>query len=225
MAWYKDIISNKIGLVEYNARVEAGNITPTMIEQQVWVNNLLTMQDQENCHNLKPVAMSGSYNDLVDRPEIKNVVVNNSLTSDSATQALAAAQGKVLDEKIKNVDGKIPVLGTKKYLHRIEMSIVSQDRTKSAQLYLDYYSDIAEPFTDCVFTTMSSYAQRIPVTGNMFMINSGNPTQTYAFTLSILSFNGQYAFIMNGNAVEIDTYDGYKNDWTIKDIVVGYLFA
>lgn len=44
--------------------------------------------------DLKPVAFSGSYNDLSNKPTIPNVI--NSLTSDSTTDALAAAQGKEL---------------------------------------------------------------------------------------------------------------------------------
>lgn len=54
------------------------------------------------------VATSGSYNDLIDKPTIPEatVVVDN-LTSTSATDALSANQGRVLNEKISDISGSI----------------------------------------------------------------------------------------------------------------------
>lgn len=255
----KGVQVNKITQQEFDLRVDAGNITPSMIEQQLYMDYDFTMEVQKNCENLKPVAMSGSYNDLTDKPEFEPTIVNNTLTSQSIDEALSAFQGTVLDSKIAEtnikvngvenkvisinnditsinsnlttidnrvteVQNSIPVLGTKKYLHRIRLSIVSSDRKKSAQLFCDYYSDKAEAYTEVAFTTMTSHTDSIPVTGNINQLIGNSFESTYAYQLSILNFNGGYAFIMNGN-IEIDTYSSYKDDWTITDNVVGYIFA
>lgn len=57
---------------------------------------------------LSAVATSGLYNDLIDKPTIPEatVVVDN-LTSTSATDALSANQGRVLNEKISDISGSI----------------------------------------------------------------------------------------------------------------------
>lgn len=223
MAWYKDVFTNKIGLQEFNLRVEGGSITDTMVAEEIWINNKLTMQDQENLHNIKAVALTGSYNDLTDKPEINQVVVNNTLTSDSITEALSAAQGKVLNDRIttevNNLDSKIPSLGTKKYLHRIRLSIVSKDRRSSAQMFVNYYSTQSTPYTTFDFVTMTSHTNAIEANGNY----NNMADSTYVWNLAILPFNGGYAYIMNGSK-EIDTYTGYEDDWTIQDTVEGYIF-
>lgn len=227
----KDVQVNKISQAEFDARVEMGAITPDMIEQQLYMDYAFTMEVQKNCEQLKPVAMSGSYNDLTDKPNFEPIVINNTLTSQSTTEALAAAQGKVLDDKITaanqritEVQNSIPVLGTKKYLHRIRLSIVSQDRKTSAVLFCDFYSDRQDAYTSPAFTTMASHLESIPVTGRIQKIEGSTLTEPVPYQLSILNFNGGYAFIINGT-IEIDTYTAYMDDWTINDNVVGYIFA
>lgn len=222
----KGVQVNKISQAEYTARVKQGLITESMIEQQGWLDYAFTMEVQKNCEELKPVAMSGSYNDLTDTPDLSEfepTTVLNTLESSSTESALAAAQGKVLNEKINMLDIKINELGTKKYLHRIRLSLVSSDHKTSAQVFCDFYSDSATPYTNFAFTTMSEYTDVIPVTGNINQITS-SIEKTYAYQMSILNFNGGYAFIINGN-VEIDTYSGYESEWSITDNVVGYIFA
>ena len=58
--------------------------------------------------DLSAVATSGLYNDLIDKPTIPEatVVVDN-LTSASATDALSANQGRILDEKITDISDSI----------------------------------------------------------------------------------------------------------------------
>lgn len=77
-------VINKISKAEYDAKVTAGLITDTMIEEQVWINQDVTIADQENLRNIKTVALTGSYNDLTDKPTIPTVPTKTSeLTNDS----------------------------------------------------------------------------------------------------------------------------------------------
>lgn len=77
-------VINKISKAEYDAKVSAGVITPTMITDEVWINSSVTIADQENLTNLKTVATTGSYNDLTDKPTIPTVPTKTSdLTNDS----------------------------------------------------------------------------------------------------------------------------------------------
>lgn len=61
-----------------------------------WLNKL---------KKLTKVAFTGSYNDLTDKPS--QIAVQNNLTSKSTTDALAAAQGKVLDNKVSDINQKL----------------------------------------------------------------------------------------------------------------------
>lgn len=77
-------VINKISKAEYDAKVAAGVINETMIADEVWINANVTIADQENLKNIKPVALSGSYNDLADKPTIPAVPTKTSeLTNDS----------------------------------------------------------------------------------------------------------------------------------------------
>lgn len=77
-------VINKISKAEYDAKVAAGVITPTMIADEVWINQNVTIADQENLRNIKTVALTGSYNDLTDKPSIPAVPTKTSeLTNDS----------------------------------------------------------------------------------------------------------------------------------------------
>ncbi len=60
---------------------------------------------------LKAVAFSGEFSDLSDAPQAVN-----DLSSDSATDFLAAAQGKELDRKITELNGNMEVLEKRAYL-------------------------------------------------------------------------------------------------------------
>lgn len=77
-------VINKISKAEYDLKVAGGVITDTMIEEQVWINQDVTIADQENLRNIKTVALTGSYNDLTDKPTIPAVPTKTSeLTNDS----------------------------------------------------------------------------------------------------------------------------------------------
>lgn len=77
-------VINKISKAEYDLKVASGLITETMIADEVWINQDVTIADQENLRNLKTVATSGSYNDLTDKPAIPVVPTKTSdLTNDS----------------------------------------------------------------------------------------------------------------------------------------------
>lgn len=77
-------VINKISKAEYDAKVLAGVITDTMIDEQVWINEDVTIADQENMRNIKTVALTGSYNDLSDKPTIPTAPTKTSeLTNDS----------------------------------------------------------------------------------------------------------------------------------------------
>lgn len=77
-------VINKISKAEYDAKVAAGMITETMIADEVWINQDVTIAHQENLKNLKAVATTGSYNDLTDKPTIPAVPTKTSeLTNDS----------------------------------------------------------------------------------------------------------------------------------------------
>lgn len=77
-------VINKISKAEYDLKVAGGVITDTMIEDEVWINQDVTMADQENLRNIKTVALTGSYNDLTDKPTIPTVPTKTSdLTNDS----------------------------------------------------------------------------------------------------------------------------------------------
>lgn len=77
-------VINKISKAEYDVKVAAGVITDTMIADEVWINQDVTIADQENLRNIKTVALTGSYNDLTDKPTIPTVPTKTSeLTNDS----------------------------------------------------------------------------------------------------------------------------------------------
>ena len=103
----QDVLVNKISYPEYKARVDIGDITPSMISEQVFIDYNFTMEVEQNCINLKPVAMSGSYNDLTDKPEIPTpVTVINTLDSTSETDALSAYQGNMLNQDLTSLSNE-----------------------------------------------------------------------------------------------------------------------
>lgn len=88
-------VINKISKAEYDAKVAAGIITETMIADQVWINQNVTIADQENLRNLKAVATSGSYNDLTDKPTIPTKT--SEITNDSGFITSASLPTKTSD--------------------------------------------------------------------------------------------------------------------------------
>ena len=54
--------------------------------------------------NLPPVAKTGSYNSLIDRPVIPTII--NNLTNTSTTSGLSAYQGKILKDQINDIVSK-----------------------------------------------------------------------------------------------------------------------
>lgn len=74
-------VINKISKAEYDLKVASGLITETMIADEVWINQDVTITDQEKLRSLKTVATTGSYNDLTDKPTIPTAT--SDLTNDS----------------------------------------------------------------------------------------------------------------------------------------------
>ena len=88
-------VINKISKAEFDVKVAAGVITPTMIEDEVWINQDVTIEDQEKLRNLKAVATSGSYNDLTDKPTIPTKT--SELSNDSGFITSASLPTKTSD--------------------------------------------------------------------------------------------------------------------------------
>lgn len=130
----RDVISNKISQSEYTALVNAGALTPSLIEEQIWLDFNFTMETQKNCENLKPVAMSGSYNDLTDKPEIPTpVTVVNALDSTSETDALSAYQGNVLNQNIETLSDNLQTLNDNYTELSKDVTTLSNDLTTLSQ--------------------------------------------------------------------------------------------
>lgn len=149
-------------------------------------------------------------------------------TTDTAQVEIDNSTNTIKVNVLNPALGKVPTDVIKKYLHRIKLTINSEDNVKSATLFMDCYSTESKPFTDCVFTTMENISDVIPVSGNICTVVTNDQNESvyynnYAYMLSIIKDGDRYKFVIN-NSIEIETYLDYRNDWTIKDSVIGNIF-
>lgn len=94
--------SGNIALTTEEKEVSIGTTEPVDEDTKIWINP----EEEVTSATLAAVAFSGNYEDLNGKPETIGEVVDN-LTSTSTTLPLSANQGKVLNEKITNLDSQV----------------------------------------------------------------------------------------------------------------------
>lgn len=94
--------SGNITLATEEKEVSIGTTEPVDEETKIWINP----EEEVTSATLAAVAFSGNYEDLNGKPETIGEVVDN-LTSTSTTLPLSANQGKVLNEKIIDLDSQV----------------------------------------------------------------------------------------------------------------------
>lgn len=94
--------SGNIALTTEEKEVSIGTAEPVDEDTKIWINP----EEEATSTTLAAVAFSGNYEDLNGKPETIGEVVDN-LTSISTTLPLSANQGKVLNEKIIDLDSQV----------------------------------------------------------------------------------------------------------------------
>lgn len=94
--------SGNIALTTEEKEVSIGTTEPIDENTKIWINP----EEEATSTTLAAVAFSGNYEDLNGKPETIGEVVDN-LTSTSTTLPLSANQGKVLNEKIIDLDSQV----------------------------------------------------------------------------------------------------------------------
>lgn len=143
-------VINKISKAEYDAKVAAGVITETMIADQIWINQNMTIADQENLRNLKAVATSGSYNDLADKPTIPTKT--SDITNDSGfitandipeVETPTCSTIGAVSTSEKGVANGVATLGADSKLTASQMPSVSYNNlTDKPTLFSGSYNDL-----------------------------------------------------------------------------------
>lgn len=114
---------------------------PTDPDTKIWINP----DEETSMVNLSTVAFSGNYSDLNGLPDLSNlpsssetVEVIDNLTSTSATAALSANQGKVLDTRVSTIENKNLVESSN--ITRIELVTEYPDTQETGVLYIKQQS-------------------------------------------------------------------------------------
>ena len=94
--------SGNIALTTEEKEVSIGTTEPVNEDTKIWINP----EEEATSATLAAVAFSGNYEDLNGKPETIGEVIDN-LTSTSTTLPLSANQGKVLNEKIIDLDSQV----------------------------------------------------------------------------------------------------------------------
>jgi len=142
-------VINKISKAEYDLKVASGIITETMIADEVWINQDVTIADQEKLRNLKAVATSGSYNDLNDKPTIPTKtsdLANDSgfITESDLPDITCSGIGAVSTTE-KGAANGVATLGADSKLAASQMPSVSYtDLTNKPTLFSGSYNDLTD---------------------------------------------------------------------------------
>lgn len=139
--------------------------------------------------------------------EANKTTVNNTLTSSSTTEALSAAQGKALDEKIKNLGDSLGGLGygdMMKSTYDADNDGVVDDSAKLGGQAPSYYAKADGTNIKAAFTAASS---RINIaTGEALPLILGKIAKYFA-DLKTVAFTGSYNDLKNQPTIPSVTND------------------
>ena len=110
---------------------------------------------------------------------------------------------------------------TKKYLHRLKYSVVSEDKKNSANLTLDYYSTQATAYTGVTDISIA-YATPHACSGFYTDGNTDLSAKLPCWSVAIAYASSQWSFIFNGNEFSTTIDLNYS---TVTDEIIGYVLV